>query len=603
MLHIVLTPLLPIALAPLVLLAGILAKGKLVDYLACTISLVTFAIASLSAYSFIKTLEPLEISVGTFELLADPISLLFSFTVSLMGFLTILYSVKYMEGDGGRARYYFWMLIFVGGMILLVYAANLLILYTGWELVGLSSYFLIGHWYTEPSRVEDAKKVFFMTHLPGEAMLVALIAQLTWIGTSSIESLVSSQGEMLTLIKICLFIAAISKSVQYPFYTWLPAAMAGPTPVSALLHSATMVQAGVYLMARLLIPLYSGEWQMILGTFGGVTLLLSSILALREVDLKKILAYSTICNIGFMFVAFGFGPYGLIAGLFHFFTHAFFKCCLFLGSGVVDKRTHTINIDELGGLYAKMPVTAACFTISALSLAGVPPLSGFVSKWMIYSAGITSSWEHSYLGAFIVILMLGSVLSAAYALRMLHSVFFGSLPRRFEKVTDGPKLMLAPQIFLTAGTVFIGVFPSLPLKFLSHAKYVGKLEVTMASISIPGSAAYSAAMAALLLLASVFVGVAMATVRTRPNVGGMRAKLFGCGEELPPESHLGGEQMLKHALRPLEAWNVLDPDRVWYRLGIPVRGISKLLHSLHSGDIARYTCWIIAWLIIWVMVR
>jgi NADH:ubiquinone oxidoreductase subunit 5 (subunit L)/multisubunit Na+/H+ antiporter MnhA subunit len=602
-----LTVLVPLVLAPIALVAGYASKKKIVDYTASIIAFITLSLVSLVLFKYMLgghvAIDFSLSMLSVFSFRADALSLLFASVIAAMGFFTIFYSIKYLEGDSGRGRYYFWMLVFVGSMISLVTSANLLMLYISWELVGLASYFLIGHWYTEKKRTEDAKKVFFMTHLPGEALLLAVLASLALTNTYSITDLLTKTNPTwaMELIKIFLFIAMISKSVQYPFYTWLPSAMSGPTPVSALLHSATMVQAGVYLAARFL-PLYLGgdlSWQIIFMLFGGTTLLIASINALRAVDLKHILAYSTISSIGYMFLAFGFGIFGLIAGLLHFLTHAFFKCCLFLGAGAVDHEAHTVDINRLGGLYKKMPITATCFTISALALAGVPPLSGFASKWLMFGAGIAATGTAPGFGVFIIVLMLGSVLSAGYALRAVHSVFFGHLPENLKDAKEVSPIMWVPQLLLTVGTVVLGVLVQIPvMKLIAYVPGVGGVSKSaVLGIGVPGpagmSATYSAVLATALLLIAVVIGIALARPQRKPNVSDERAELFGCGEPLPQDVQVSGHHVLYQVMKPFGGVDRIDPDRFWYKLGPAVAFVSGSLRSPHNGNLNRYTLWIL----------
>ncbi|MGZ4913231.1 MAG: NADH-quinone oxidoreductase subunit 5 family protein, partial [Halobacteriota archaeon] len=447
----------PALLCVVPLIIGTFTRTKATDYVSTLIALATliFAVGLLMTYAGpVSASVPgvLVFNTPLFSFTLDALSLLFSAVVAFMGWIIIWYSIGYMQNESGRGRFYFLMLLFVGGMLILVNAANLIVLYVGWEIVGFCSYLLVGFWYTDPVRSKAAKKVFFFTHIPGEALLLFSIAAYAWTGSVGISALLTAPpvGWQLSVLLILALIGIFAKSAQTPFFSWLPSAMQGPTPVSALLHSAAMVPAGVYLAARLF-PLFTGAWPWVLAIIGGFTVVLASTFAIRADDLKEVLAYSTVSNLGFMFLAFSFGPVGLVAGLMHFLAHGFFKACLFLGAGAVDRSVHTMDLNKLGGLSKRMPYTAASFTIAALTLAGVPPTVGFVSKWLIYSSSIAATTPG--IQVFVIVVLLGSVLSAGYIFRAAHSVFFGQLPRELEGAHEASVTMWAPQAILAAGCI------------------------------------------------------------------------------------------------------------------------------------------------------
>jgi NADH:ubiquinone oxidoreductase subunit 5 (subunit L)/multisubunit Na+/H+ antiporter MnhA subunit len=534
----------------------------------------------------------------------DPLALLFSFVVSFMGFITIWYSNSYMRDEGGQGRYYFLMLLFVGGMLVLVNAANVVILYAGWEIVGICSFLLVGFWFKEPVRNEAAKKVFFFTHIPGEALLLFAVGTYAWTGSGSINNLLTaSLPEWQTSILIILaLIAMFSKSAQFPFFTWLPSAMQGPTPVSALLHSATMVNAGVYLAARLF-PLLAGNWLWILAIVGGFTLVLAATAAIRSNDLKEVLAYSTISNLGYMFLAFSFGPIGLVAGLMHFLAHAFFKCCLFLGAGAVDHATNTIDLNQLGGLSKRMPYTAASFTIAALALAGVPPLCGFVSKWLIYTSSISPSVAG--LQIFVILVLIGSVLSAGYILRAAHSVFYGQLPRELKSAHEAPRTMLLAQAILAAGCILVGVFAQYPIWLIMQVPGAGAVTtqstIVLTNIEIAGVSSFAPTLAAVLLLLAIGAGVLLNEYTTRrPHAAVSPSReLFGSGDKLPQGyEYSSGRHFLYQVTQPFERLKALNPDRIYADIGRDVELVSKRLREAHNGNVVRYAIWIFIWTII-----
>jgi NADH:ubiquinone oxidoreductase subunit 5 (subunit L)/multisubunit Na+/H+ antiporter MnhA subunit len=601
----------PIIFSVPILLVGRLTNSKVLGYISASVALVTLGLASLFIvfYSGLTsitvspiTLAPYDIPLFTFTL--DPLALLFSFVVSFMGFITIWYSNRYMQDEEGQGRYYFLMLLFVGGMLVLVSAANVVMLYAGWEIVGICSFLLVGFWFKEPARNEAAKKVFFFTHIPGEALLLCAVGTYAWTGSGSIYNLLtSSLPEWQTSVLIVFaLIAMFSKSAQFPFFSWLPSAMQGPTPVSALLHSATMVNAGVYLAARLF-PLLAGNWLWILAIVGGFTLILAATAAIRSNDLKEVLAYSTISNLGYMFLAFGFGPIGLVAGLMQFLAHAFFKCCLFLGAGAVDHATKTIDLNQLGGLSKRMPYTATAFTIAALALAGVPPLCGFVSKWLIYTSGISPSIAG--LQIFVILVLIGSVLSAGYILRAAHSVFYGQLPRDLESAHEAPRTMVTAQAILAAGCILVGVFAQYPISLIMQVPGAGAVTtqstIVLTNIEIAEVSSFAPTLAAVLLLLATGAGVLLNEYTSRrPHMAASPSReLFGSGEKLPQDyEYSSGRHFLYQVTQPFERLKVLNPDSIYADIGRDAELVSKRLRKAHNGNVVRYAIWIFIWVII-----
>ncbi len=601
----------PIIFSVPILLVGTKTNSKVLGYISSIVAFFTLILASLLIvfYSGLTnitvspiTLAPYDIPLFTFTL--DPLALLFSFVVSLMGFVTIWYSNSYMQDEGGQGRYYFLMLLFVGGMLMLVNAANVVILYVGWEIVGICSFLLVGFWFQEPIRNEGAKKVFFFTHIPGEALLLFAVGSYAWMGSGSIHNLLTSSLPFwqTSILIIFALTAMFSKSAQFPFSTWLPSAMQGPTPVSALLHSATMVNAGVYLAARLF-PLLAGNWLWILAIVGGFTLILAAVAAIRSNDLKEVLAYSTISNLGYMFLAFSFGPIGLVAGLMHFLAHAFFKCCLFLGAGAVDHAANTIDLNQLGGLSKRMPYTTASFTIAALALAGVPPLCGFVSKWLIYTSSISPSVGG--LQIFVILVLIGSVLSAGYILRAAHSVFYGQLPRDLKSAHEAPRTMLIAQAILAAGCILVGIFAQYPISLIMQVPGAGAVTtqstIILTNIEIANVSSFAPTLAAVLLLLAVGAGILLNEYITRrPHAAASPSReLFGSGEKLPQDyEYSSGRHFLYQVTQPFERLKVFNPDSIYADIGRGVEFVSKILREVHNGSVVRYAMWIFIWTII-----
>lgn len=394
----------------------------------------------------------------------DSLSLVFIFVITFVGFLIHIYSIGFMANDEGFTRFFAYMNLFVSSMLILVLADNILLMYLGWEGVGLCSYLLIGFWYKEPANGTAARKAFIITRIGDTALIIGIIILFLSFGTFNIQDimhLAASKwivGSSLAVITALLLLGgALGKSAQLPLQTWLPDAMAGPSPVSALIHAATMVTAGVYLIARTnvlftLAPIA----QTAIAIIGALTLLLAGFSALAQHDLKRILAYSTISQIGYMFLALGVGAYS--AAIFHFMIHAFFKALLFLAAGVVIlvlNEEH--DIFKMGGLRKKMPVVFWTFLIGTASLSALPLVTaGFYSKdailWFAYSSntGGIVLWLAGIVGAF---------LTALYSFRMIFITFFGEV--KTEPTFNARKLMTVPLIILAILSV-IGGFIELP---------------------------------------------------------------------------------------------------------------------------------------------
>ena len=364
----------------------------------------------------------------------DPLSLVMMLVVTFVGFLIHLYSAEFMESDEGYNRFFAWMNLFMGSMLILVLAANLLLLFAGWEGVGLCSYLLIGFWYRDSANGRAARKAFIVTRIGDTAFLLGLFYLFASFGTLDIAALMRDAqqswpvgSEMARLAAALLLGGALGKSAQLPLQTWLPDAMAGPTPVSALIHAATMVTAGVYLIARThVLFALAPAVQLAVAAVGAATLFLAAFSALNQHDLKRIIAYSTISQIGYMFLALGVGAW--TAAIFHFMTHAFFKSLLFLAAGAVMMRIEDEHdIFRMGGLWRRLPVAFLTFLAGAVSLSALPiATAGFYSKDVILLAAWQSGpagpglWAAGFVTAF---------LTAVYIFRAVFIVFFGPMHR------------------------------------------------------------------------------------------------------------------------------------------------------------------------------
>ena len=440
----------------------------------------------------------------------DALSLVFCFVITFVGFLIHLYSIGFMAKDEGFTRFFAYMNLFVGSMLVLVLADNILLMYLGWEGVGLCSYLLIGFWYKEPQNGYAARKAFIITRIGDTAMIIGIFILFLNFGTVNINELMQQASakwavgsSVAVLTAALLLCGALGKSAQLPLQTWLPDAMAGPSPVSALIHAATMVTAGVYLIARTHI-LFSlaPVIQSLVAIIGALTLLLAGFSALAQHDLKRILAYSTISQIGYMFLALGVGAWS--AAVFHFMIHAFFKALLFLAAGVVIlvlDEEH--DIFKMGGLRKKMPVVFWTFLIGSASLSALPLVTaGFYSKDQIlwYSFSSQSGSVILWLAGII-----GALLTALYSFRMIFITFFGEA--KTEPSFLPGKLMTIPLIILAVLSV-IGGFVELPTSIGNIHLFSNLVDNTLPAIITKGeehSELVFQAISAIIALSGIYI--------------------------------------------------------------------------------------------------
>ncbi|MCS7296755.1 MAG: NADH-quinone oxidoreductase subunit L [Bacteroidia bacterium] len=394
----------------------------------------------------------------------DTLSLWMCLIVTGVGALIHLYSIGYMGEEEGAWRYFAFLNLFIFAMLVLVLADSLPLLFLGWEGVGACSYFLIGYWFQDSANAQAAQKAFIMNRIGDLGLLAGMIWLYAETGTFDIDQLKGYiySGDVAVGVGLLFFLAATGKSAQIPLYTWLPDAMAGPTPVSALIHAATMVTAGVYLTARMDFLYNSAPEALGLMTgIGALTALLAALIATRQYDIKRILAYSTVSQLGFMFAAAGAGAY--TAAIFHVFTHAFFKALLFLGSGSVIHAIGTQDIRQMGGLRSYMPLTGWTFWMGTLAIAGLPPLAGFFSKdeilHALYARG--TGGEGAYL-VYWVILLITAFLTAFYMGRLSWLVFEGKY-RGEAAPHESPAVMTLPLLLLGIGSIGAGFVSLSPL--------------------------------------------------------------------------------------------------------------------------------------------
>ncbi len=416
----------------------------------------------------------------------DNLAAIMVFVVTFVSFWIHLYSVGYMAEDRSYARYFAYLNFFVFAMLLLVMANNYVLMFVGWEGVGLASYLLIGFWFHKKSASDAANKAFIVNRIGDAGFLLGIFTLFALFGTLNYTDIFGSNlavnKGLLSLALIFLFIGATGKSAQFPLYVWLPDAMEGPTPVSALIHAATMVTAGVYMVARSA-PLFVQvpEAGYIVALTGAFTAVFAATMALVNNDIKRIIAYSTISQIGYMMVGVGLGAYW--AGIFHLYTHAFFKALLFLGAGSVMHAMHDVlDINRMGGLKEKLPHTFWTFLIGSLALAGIFPFAGFWSKDAII--------HYSELSGYSIIFYLtltGVLLTAFYTFRLVFRVFFGEPRDRelYEKAHESPPVMLIPMWVLAFFAVVAGFVSGWFQHFLEAQLPHAHFEHTQAGITLP----------------------------------------------------------------------------------------------------------------------
>jgi len=430
-------------------IAFLMAIGVLAD---CIAHSGEHALAFERAFDIVN-FQGFRLELGVF---IDPLAAVMLIVVTTVSLMVHIYSLGYMHGDPRFSRFFAYLALFSFAMLGLVLANNFFLIFVFWELVGLTSYLLIGFWYEKKSASDAGKKAFITTKVGDLGFLVGLMMMGMFLGTFNYREVFDAiganamTGGALTAMAIFIFCGAVGKSAQFPLHVWLPDAMEGPTPVSALIHAATMVAAGVYLVARsMTIFLATPDGAMTVAWIGLFTSLFAASIALVQNDIKRVLAFSTLSQLGYMIMALGLGGY--TAGTFHLMTHAFFKALLFLGAGSVIHAVHTNDIQEMGGLFGKMKITTLTFLIASFSISGIFPLSGFWSKDEI----IASAHGHPF---FMVIALLVAFMTAFYMFRLCFLTFFGA-PRdqeKFDHAHESPKSMTGPLMFLAFLSIFAG---------------------------------------------------------------------------------------------------------------------------------------------------
>ncbi len=441
----------------------------------------------------------------------DPLSLTFTFVITFVGFLIHLYSSEFMENDEGYARFFAYMNLFVGSMLVLVLANDLLLLYLGWEGVGLCSFLLIGFWYKDPTTSAAARKAFVVTRIGDTSMIIGLFLLLTNFGTLNINSILAdapviwNQSSNAAFWGAFLLLGgALGKSAQIPLQTWLPDAMAGPSPVSALIHAATMVTAGVYLITRMnaLFNLAPVVLELV-GIIGAVTLLIGGFSALVQSDIKRVLVYSTISQIGYMFLAMGLGAWS--AAIFHFFIHAFFKSLLFLGAGAIILALNEHDLYKMGGLRKQMPVIFWTFICGAAALAALPLITaGFYSKDPIIEYAMIADEGNAWLW---LAAIMGTFITSIYTFRMVFLTFFGTQKTKINHY-PGNRIKI-PLIILALLSIF-GGFIELPKWMGDFAPFSNFINLIIPSVVLNSHVVVSEVIVQVMTIVTSLSGVYVA---------------------------------------------------------------------------------------------
>ena len=529
-------------------------------------------------------------------ILLDPISVMMLVVISTVSLMVHVYSLGYMKGERGVQRYYAFLSLFTMSMMGLVVATNIFQMYLFWELVGVSSYLLIGFYYTKKEAVAASKKAFIVTRFADLGFLVGILFYGYYAGTFSFTpdvQLLAAAGAMIPLALGLMFIGGAGKSAMFPLHIWLPDAMEGPTPVSALIHAATMVVAGVYLVARMF-PLFVGyapevlHWTAYIGAF---TALYAAVVACVQSDIKRVLAFSTISQIGFMIVALGVctsadphtGGLGYMASMFHLFTHAMFKALLFLGAGCIIHAVHSNEMSAMGGLRRYMPVTHATFLVACLAIAGIWPLSGFFSKDEI----LTACFAFSPVMGWVMTGIAG--LTAFYMFRLYYNIFGGRENRELHaahRPHEAPLTMTLPLVFLAAVTCVAGFIPFGKLVSSDGMPYTIHIDRSVAGVSLCVAA----------------VAIALATwmyLRERQTVANALAARFRGLHKAAYHRFYIDEvyQFVTHRVifacisAPVAWFDRHVVDGLMNMLARATNGAAYVIRDMQSGSVQRYCIW------------
>ena len=536
-------------------------------------------------------------------ILLDPISVMMLIVISTVSFMVYLYSFGYMKGERGFQRYYAFLSLFTMSMLGLVVATNIFQMYLFWELVGVSSYLLIGFYYTKPAAIAASKKAFIVTRFADLGFLIGILVYGYYAGTYTFQpnemALLKGGAAMIPLALGLMFIGGAGKSAMFPLHIWLPDAMEGPTPVSALIHAATMVVAGVYLVARMF-PLfidYAPHVLHLVAYVGAFTAFYAASVACVQSDIKRVLAFSTISQIGFMMVALGVctstdpheGGLGYMAGMFHLFTHAMFKALLFLGAGSIIHAVHSNEMSAMGGLRKYMPVTHITFLIACLAIAGIPPFSGFFSKDEI----LTACFRFSPVMGWIMTVI--AAMTAFYMFRLYYGIFWGSSEPGQKSASDeshshqhtpheSPLAMTVPLMFLAAVTIVAGFIPFGHFVSSNGEAYTIHLDWGVAGTSIA------------IAVISIAVATYMYKGEKQPVADALARRFNGLWTAAYHRFYIDEVyQFITHRIifgcisRPIAWWDRHVVDGFFDFLAWGANATSDEIRGLQSGRIQQYT--------------
>ena len=536
-------------------------------------------------------------------ILLDPISVMMLIVISTVSFMVHLYSFGYMKGERGFQRYYAFLSLFTMSMLGLVVATNIFQMYLFWELVGVSSYLLIGFYYTKPAAIAASKKAFIVTRFADLGFLIGILVYGYYAGTYTFQpnemALLKGGATMIPLALGLMFIGGAGKSAMFPLHIWLPDAMEGPTPVSALIHAATMVVAGVYLVARMF-PLfidYAPHVLHLVAYVGAFTAFYAAGVACVQSDIKRVLAFSTISQIGFMMVALGVctsmnpheGGLGYMAGMFHLFTHAMFKALLFLGAGSIIHAVHSNEMSAMGGLRKYMPITHITFLIACLAIAGIPPFSGFFSKDEI----LTACFRFSPVMGWIMTVI--AAMTAFYMFRLYYGIFWGSSEPGQKSASDeshshqhtpheSPLAMTVPLMFLAAVTIVAGLIPFGHFVSSNGEAYTIHLDWGVAGTSIA------------IAVISIAVATFMYKGEKQPVADALARRFNGLWTAAYHRFYIDEVyQFITHRIifgcisRPIAWWDRHVVDGFFDFLAWGANATSDEIRGLQSGRIQQYT--------------
>ncbi|MDF1547450.1 MAG: NADH-quinone oxidoreductase subunit L [Bacteroidales bacterium] len=546
-------------------------------------------------FEWLNFTETLQIKMGV---LLDPISVMMLVVITTVSFAVHLYSIGYMKGEIGFSRFFSFLSLFSFSMIGLVLATNIFQMYIFWELVGVSSFLLIGYYYEKPSAVAASKKAFIVTRFADFGFLIGILILSYFTGTFDFETLTNPESSpvasfvgtsflgisVISWALMLIFIGGAGKSAMFPLHIWLPDAMEGPTPVSALIHAATMVVAGVYLVARMFVVyhLWAPDVQEIIAWIGGFTSLFAAIIAVTQYDIKRVLAFSTLSQIGYMMLALGVSGYGehegvgYMASMFHLFTHAMFKALLFLGAGSIIHAVHSNYMYDMGGLRKYLPITHITFLIACLTISGVPFLSGFYSKDEI----LVAAFEHNKILFAIEFIVAG--ITAFYMFRLYFNIFWGEEKEYHHTPHESPLVMTIPLMILAFGSIFAGYLPFSHLVTSDKMPFDTHIEWAIAIPSI--------------LIGFAGIAVAWVMYKKKTNIPDKMAAFFGGFYKTVYNKFYIDEIYLFVTKKIL--FNIVSRSIAWFDRHIvdgSMNGIanviyfsSKKIKGLQSGQLQQY---------------